>query len=61
MQLNVKDPSKVVIPVQQKIFEWSFENSIPIQIALHNYTGQVTYHLSSHKSLQLRKTTMLSL
>ncbi|NWX63007.1 POK11 protein, partial [Promerops cafer] len=60
LQLNAKDPSKI-IPVLQEYFEWCFANSTALQSALQNFTGKITYHLSSHKLLQLSETTALSL
>lgn len=61
MQLNAKDPSKIIIPVQEEYIEWCFANSTALQGTLQNFTGQVTYHLDSHKLLQLSGTTALSL
>lgn len=61
MQLNARDPSKIVIPLQQEYFEWCFANSTLLQTALQNYIGQITYHLPSHKLLRLHATTVLSL
>ncbi|NWX58464.1 POK19 protein, partial [Promerops cafer] len=57
---NARDPSKIIIPVQE-YFEWCFANSTPLQSALQNYTGQITYHLLSHRLLRLSETTVLSL
>lgn len=60
LQLKGRDVSKIVIPVQQAYFEWCLANSIPLQIALHNCTGRITYHLPSHNLLRLSKTSVLS-
>ncbi|NWT23272.1 POK19 protein, partial [Cardinalis cardinalis] len=42
-------------------FEWSFANSALLQSVLQNFSGQISYHMPSHKLLQLAKTTNLSL
>ncbi|KAL2309113.1 hypothetical protein Nmel_005295, partial [Mimus melanotis] len=51
-----KDPAKIIVPVPQEYFE-CFANNTALQSALQNYTGQITYHLPSHKLLQLNGTT----
>ncbi|NXH31098.1 POK19 protein, partial [Myiagra hebetior] len=56
-----KDPVKIILPIQQEYFECSFANSAPLQNALQNFSGQIAYHLPSHKLLQLAKSTSLSL
>ncbi|NXB12667.1 POK11 protein, partial [Cnemophilus loriae] len=56
-----KDPAKIILPVQQEYFEWCFVNSAPLQSALQNFLEQIVYHLTSHKLLQLAKSTVLSL
>lgn len=61
MQLTAKDPEKLVLPLKQDYFEWSFANSAPLQASLHSFMGQITYHLPSHKLLQLAKSASLSL
>ncbi|NXB13579.1 POK19 protein, partial [Rhagologus leucostigma] len=55
------DPATIVLPVQQEHFEWSLANSAPLQSALQNFSGQIAYHLPSHKLLQLAKSTSLTL
>ncbi|NXS29909.1 POK19 protein, partial [Pomatostomus ruficeps] len=55
------DPEKIILPVQQDYFEWSFANSSPLQAALLSFLGQIVYHLPRHKLLQLAKSTSLSL
>lgn len=55
------DPAKIILPVQQEDFEWSFLNSAPLQSALQNFSGQIAYHLPSQKLLQLVKSNNLSL
>ncbi|NWV18729.1 POK19 protein, partial [Origma solitaria] len=57
----VKNPARIVLPIQQEYFEWSFAKSTPLQAALQNFLGQIAYHLPSHKLLQLTKSTPLSL
>lgn len=53
---------KIILPVEQEFFEGSFVNvSVPLQSALQEFTGQVGYHLPSHKLLQMAKTIRLSL
>ncbi|NXH33450.1 POK6 protein, partial [Myiagra hebetior] len=54
-----KDPAKIVLPVPQEYFEWCFANSAPLKSALQNVLGQISYHLPSHKLLQLEKSTSL--
>ncbi|NXH81680.1 POK18 protein, partial [Edolisoma coerulescens] len=61
LQLMAKDPAKIVLPIQQEYFEWCFANSAPLQSALQNFSGQIAYHLPSHKLLQLVKSTSLFL
>ncbi|NXU16680.1 POK8 protein, partial [Pardalotus punctatus] len=56
-----KDPAKIVLPIQQEYFEWSFANSAPLQATLQSFLGKIAYHLPSHKLLQLAKSTPLSL
>ncbi|RMC21387.1 hypothetical protein DUI87_02250 [Hirundo rustica rustica] len=55
------DPAKIVLPVQQEDFDWSFSNSISLKSALENFSGQIAYHLPSHKLLQVAKFTEISL
>ncbi|NWT34179.1 POK11 protein, partial [Cardinalis cardinalis] len=52
LQLNARDPSKIIISVTQEQFEWCFANSTALQSVLQNFSGQITYHLPSHKLLQ---------
>lgn len=59
LQLNAKDPVIIIVPVPQECFEWCFANSTALHSALQNYTGQITYHLPSHKLLQLNGTPAL--
>ncbi|RMC05649.1 hypothetical protein DUI87_17734 [Hirundo rustica rustica] len=61
LQLMGADPTKIVLPVQQEDFDWNFANSISLQSALENFSGQITYHLPSHKLLQVAKFTEISL
>ncbi|NXI04677.1 POK11 protein, partial [Pachycephala philippinensis] len=56
-----KDPAKIVLPIQQEYFEWSFATCAPLQSALQNFSRQIAYHLPSRKLLQLAKSTRLSL
>ncbi|NXJ20672.1 POK19 protein, partial [Dicrurus megarhynchus] len=55
------DPAIIILPIQQEYFEWSLINSAPLQSALQNFSGQIAYHLPSHKLLQLAKSTSLTL
>lgn len=60
LQLAAKDPSKIIIPVTQEQFKWCKANSISLQSALQNFSGQISYHLPSHKLLQFGGTTEIS-
>ncbi|NXP43043.1 POK11 protein, partial [Leiothrix lutea] len=55
------DPAQIVLPVSREDFDWSLANSVSLQSALENYTGQITYHLPSHKLLQVAKSVQISL
>ncbi|NXX59066.1 POK19 protein, partial [Scopus umbretta] len=55
------DPAKIVLPVQREDFDWSFANSVSLQSALEGFTGQIAYHLPSHKLLQVAAHTEVSL
>ncbi|RMC19549.1 hypothetical protein DUI87_03107 [Hirundo rustica rustica] len=55
------DPAKIILPVQREDFDWSFGNSISLQSALENFSGQMAYHLPSHKLLHVAKFTEISL
>ncbi|TRZ07329.1 hypothetical protein HGM15179_019781 [Zosterops borbonicus] len=61
LQLMGVDPAKIILPVPQEEFDWSFANSISLQSAMENFSGQITYHLPSHKLLQVAKSTEISL
>ncbi|RMC20615.1 hypothetical protein DUI87_01467 [Hirundo rustica rustica] len=61
LQLMGADPAKIVLPVQWEEFDWSFANSIYLQSALENFSGQITYHLPSHKLLHVAKLTEIFL
>ncbi|RMC04218.1 hypothetical protein DUI87_19037 [Hirundo rustica rustica] len=61
LQLMGADSAKIVLPVQQEDFDWSFANNIYLQSALENFSGQVTYYLPSHKLLHVAKFTEISL
>lgn len=49
LQLTEADPAKIILPVRQEYFEWSFVNSTSLHSALQNFSGQIAYHLHSHK------------
>ncbi|NXT14467.1 POK18 protein, partial [Prunella fulvescens] len=51
----------IILPVEREDFEWSLANNAPLQSALENFSGQIVYHMPSHKLLRLAKTTGLSL
>ncbi|RMC19923.1 hypothetical protein DUI87_03490 [Hirundo rustica rustica] len=61
LQLMGADPTKIILPVQREDFDWSFASSISLQSALENFSGQITYHLPSHKLLHVAKFTEISL
>ncbi|XP_014105165.1 PREDICTED: endogenous retrovirus group K member 8 Pol protein-like [Pseudopodoces humilis] len=61
LQLMGADPAKIVLPVPPEDFDWSFANSISMQSVLENFSGQIAYHLPSHKLLQVANFTKLSL
>ncbi|RLV97573.1 hypothetical protein DV515_00011662, partial [Chloebia gouldiae] len=53
------DPAKIILLVQWEDFDWSFAHSVSLQSALENFSGQITYHLPSHKLMA--KFTQISL
>ncbi|RMC21102.1 hypothetical protein DUI87_01959 [Hirundo rustica rustica] len=55
LQLMGADPSKIILPVQREEFDWSYANNVSLQSALEGFSGQITYHLPSHKLLQVAK------
>ncbi|NXX24038.1 POK19 protein, partial [Podargus strigoides] len=55
------DPAKIILPVQREDFDWSFANSVSLQSALENFSGQIAYHLPSHELLHVAKFTQISL
>ncbi|RMC21771.1 hypothetical protein DUI87_02640 [Hirundo rustica rustica] len=61
LQLMGADPSKIILPVQREEFDWSYANNVSLQSALQGFSGQITYHLPSHKLLQVAKNTQFSL
>ncbi|RMC15823.1 hypothetical protein DUI87_08027 [Hirundo rustica rustica] len=61
LQLMGADPSKIILPVQREEFDWSYANNVSLQSALEGFSGQITYHLTSHKLLQVAKNTQFSL
>ncbi|RMC16812.1 hypothetical protein DUI87_06065 [Hirundo rustica rustica] len=61
LQLMGADPSKIILPVQREEFDWSYVNNVSLQSALEGFSGQITYHLPSHKLLQVAKNTQFSL
>ncbi|RMC19795.1 hypothetical protein DUI87_03360 [Hirundo rustica rustica] len=61
LQLMGADPSKIILPIQRKEFDWSYANNVSLQSALEGFSGQITYHLPSHKLLQVAKNTQFSL
>ncbi|RMC12182.1 hypothetical protein DUI87_11318 [Hirundo rustica rustica] len=61
LQLMGADPSKILLPVQREEFDWSYANNVSLQSALEGFSGQITYHLPSHKLLQVAKNTQFSL
>ncbi|RMC13405.1 hypothetical protein DUI87_10942 [Hirundo rustica rustica] len=61
LQLMGVDPSKIILPVQREEFDWSYVNNVSLQSALEGFSGQITYHLPSHKLLQVAKNIQFSL
>ncbi|RMC20030.1 hypothetical protein DUI87_00876 [Hirundo rustica rustica] len=61
LQLMGADPSKIILPVQREEFDLSYANNVSLQSALKGFSGQITYHLPSHKLLQVAKSTQFSL
>ncbi|RMB92856.1 hypothetical protein DUI87_30750 [Hirundo rustica rustica] len=61
LQLMDADPSKIILPLQREEFDWSYANNVSLQNALKGFSGQITYHLPSHKLLQVAKNTQFSL
>ncbi|RMB92859.1 hypothetical protein DUI87_30753 [Hirundo rustica rustica] len=61
LQLMDADPSKIILPLQREEFDWSYANNVSLQSALKGFSGQITYHLPSHKLLQVAKNTQFSL
>ncbi|RMB92605.1 hypothetical protein DUI87_30914 [Hirundo rustica rustica] len=61
LQLMGADPSKIMLLVQREEFDWSYANNVSMQSALEGFSGQITYHLPSHKLLQVAKNTQFSL
>ncbi|RMC20068.1 hypothetical protein DUI87_00914 [Hirundo rustica rustica] len=61
LQLMGADPSKIILPIQREEFDWSYANNVLPQSALEGFSGQITYHLPSHKLLQVAKNTHFSL
>ncbi|RMC21618.1 hypothetical protein DUI87_02485 [Hirundo rustica rustica] len=61
LQLMGAHPSKIILPVQREEFDWSYANNVSLQSALEGFSGQITYHLPSHKLLQVAKNTQFSL
>lgn len=55
------DPAKIILTVQWEDFDWSFANSVSLQSALEIFSGQITYHLPSHRLLHMAKFTQISL
>ncbi|RMC21942.1 hypothetical protein DUI87_02813 [Hirundo rustica rustica] len=61
LQLMGANPSKIIVPVQREEFDWSYANNVSLQSALEGFSGQITYHLPSHKLLQVAKNAQFSL
>ncbi|RMC08192.1 hypothetical protein DUI87_14432 [Hirundo rustica rustica] len=61
LQLMGADPSKIILLFQREEFDWSYANNVSLQSALKGFSGQITYHLLSHKLLQVAKNTQFSL
>ncbi|TRZ06629.1 hypothetical protein HGM15179_020478 [Zosterops borbonicus] len=60
LQLMGVNLAQIVLPGPWEDFDWSLANSVSLQSALENFTGQITYHLASHKLLQVAKSTQIS-
>ncbi|RMC20928.1 hypothetical protein DUI87_01781 [Hirundo rustica rustica] len=61
LQLMGADPSKIILPVQREEFDFCYVNNVLLQSGLEGFSGQITYHLPSHKLLQVAKNTQFSL
>uniref|UniRef100_A0A8C3QNE1 Uncharacterized protein n=1 Tax=Cyanoderma ruficeps TaxID=181631 RepID=A0A8C3QNE1_9PASS len=61
LQLMGADPAQIVLPASREEFEWSLASSVSLQSALENFTGQITYHLPSHRLLHVAKSVQISL
>ncbi|RMC22121.1 hypothetical protein DUI87_02994 [Hirundo rustica rustica] len=61
LQLMGADPSKIILLLQREEFDWSYANNVSLQCALEGFSGQITYHLPSHKLLQVANNTQFSL
>lgn len=48
LQLNARDPSKIIIPVTQEHFEWCFANCTALQSALQNFSGPIIIYQAIH-------------
>ncbi|NWV34868.1 POK18 protein, partial [Grantiella picta] len=55
------DSATIVVQVTQDNFKWSLANNAPLQNVLQNFSGQIAYHLPSHKLLQLANLTSFTL
>ncbi|KAF4804330.1 hypothetical protein TURU_008789 [Turdus rufiventris] len=61
VQLMAADPARIILPIEWEFFGGAFINSVPLQSALQEFTGQIVYHLPRHKLLHMAKTVKLSL
>ncbi|NXI34098.1 POK19 protein, partial [Galbula dea] len=57
---KAEDPDSIIIPVQEDYFEWCYSNSPALQSSLEYFTGQIRYHLPSHKLLSLGQSASLA-
>ncbi|NXM32135.1 POK19 protein, partial [Oxyruncus cristatus] len=48
-----RDPHTIILPMHQDYLKWCLANSIDLQLALMHFAGKVSFHMPSHKFLQL--------
>ncbi|KAL2305033.1 hypothetical protein Nmel_007002 [Mimus melanotis] len=61
LQLMAAHPRKIILPEQRGFFEGSLVNTVSSQSTLPDLTGQIAYHLPSHKLLQMAEIVRLLL
>jgi len=51
LELTGREPETVFVPLTQDYLTWCQANSLSLQVALENHTGQISIHFPSHKLL----------